>query len=161
MKEPRFSLSAILTLALGIGSTTLVFSLVYNLLFQPFVYRNFKRSTVFQIHDISETGSEGRRLLSLLEFLAFRQENHVFEDLVGYNNTVAISYTDGSGTREILGTGGSDSHAGAGGAYVATNTFDYSVYASLRAWNHAARREPRRSASLRDELQAVDGNVRR
>ena len=39
VKEPRFSLSAILTLALGMGSTTLVFSLVYNLLFQPFVYQ--------------------------------------------------------------------------------------------------------------------------
>ncbi len=125
VKEPHFSLSAILTLGLGIGSTTLVFSLVYNLLFQPFAYRNFKRSIVFQIHDISETGSEGRRLLSIPEFLAFRQENHVFEDLVGYNNTVAISYTDGSGTREILGTSGSESHAGAGGAYVTTNTFDY------------------------------------
>jgi putative ABC transport system permease protein len=125
VKEPRFSLSAILTLALGIGSTTLIFSLVYNLLFQPFAYRNFKRSTVFQIHDISETGSEGRRLLSIPEFLAFRQQNHVFEDLVGYNNTVSISYTDGSGTREILGTNGSEAHAGAGGAYVTTNTFDY------------------------------------
>jgi putative ABC transport system permease protein len=125
LKEPRFSLSAILILGLGIGSTTLGFSLVYNLLFQPFAYRNFKRSTLFQIHDISETGSEGRRLLSIPEFLAFRQQNHVFEDLVGYNNTVAISYRDNSGTREILGTGGSESHAGAGGAYVTTNTFDY------------------------------------
>jgi putative ABC transport system permease protein len=125
VKEPHFSMSAILTLGLGIGSTTLVFSLVYNLLFQPFAYRTFKRSAIFQIHDISETGSDGRRLLSIPEFLAFKQQNHVFEDLVGYNNTVTISYTDGSGTREIVGTTGSESHAGAGGAYVTTNTFDY------------------------------------
>jgi putative ABC transport system permease protein len=125
VKEPRFSAMAILGLALGIGSTTLVFSLVYNLLFQPFPYRSFERSTVVRIHDMSETGNDGRGWFSIPEFLAFREQNRVFEDMVGYNNAVNISYDDGSGTREIFGSRGSESHAGSGGAYVTTNTFDY------------------------------------
>ena len=125
VKEPRFSATAILALGLGIGSTTLIFSLVYNLLFQPFPYRNFQRSAVVRIHDMSETGNDGRGWFSIPEFLAFREQNHVFEDVVGYNNAVNISYNDGNGTREIFGSHGSESHAGSGGAYVTTNTFDY------------------------------------
>jgi putative ABC transport system permease protein len=124
-KEPRFSVTAILALGLGIGSTTVVFSVVYSLLFQPFAYRDSQRSIVFQIHDLSEAKNAGRAVLSMPEFVAFRQQNRVFEDVVGYNNAVNVSYNDGSGTREIFGTRGSESHAGAGGAYVTTNTFDY------------------------------------
>ena len=123
-KEPRFSLSAILALGLGIGSTTVVFSVVYNLLFRPFAYRDFQRSIVFQIHDLSKADDRPAGF-SMPEFIAFRQQNRVFEDVVGYNNTVNVAYNDGSGTREIFGTRGSESHAGAGGAYVTTNTFDY------------------------------------
>jgi len=74
---------------------------------------------------MSETGNDGRGLFSIPEFLAFREQNRVFEDVVGYNNAVNISYNDGSGTREIFGSHGAESHAGSGGAYVTTNTFDY------------------------------------
>ena len=74
---------------------------------------------------MSETGNDGRGLFSIPEFLAFREQNHAFEDVVGYNNAVNISYNDGSGTREIFGSHGAESHAGSGGAYVTTNTFDY------------------------------------
>ena len=132
VKEPRFSVTAIIALGLGIGSTTLIFSLVYNLLFQPFPYRSFKRSAVVRIHDMSETGNDGRGLFSISEFIGFREQNHVFEDVVGYNNAVNISYNDGRGTREIFGSHGSESHAGSGGAYVTTNTFDY--YGDLLIW---------------------------
>ena len=62
-KEPRFSLSAILALGLGIGSTTVVFSVVYNLLFRPFAYRDFQRSIVFQIHDLSKADDRPAGLL--------------------------------------------------------------------------------------------------
>jgi predicted permease len=125
LREPRVSGLVVLALGLGIGSATLVFSLIDNLLFQPFTYRNFERSTVFRIHDMSEAGSDGRSLFSIPELVAFQQQNHVFDDLVGYNNAVNVLYNDGNGTREIFGAHGSESHAGAGGAYVTTNTFDY------------------------------------
>jgi putative ABC transport system permease protein len=125
VKEPRFSLMAILGLGLGIGSTTLVFSLVYGLLFRPLTYRSFDRSIVFQIHDMSDSDNGGRGLFTISELLAFQQQNHVFEDMIGYNNAINVSYDDGKGTREIFGTTGAGSHAGSGGAYVTSNTFDY------------------------------------
>src|SRR5216684_1189842 len=45
----RFSLIAIFALALGIGASTVVFSVVYNVFFHALPYKNFNRSAVFGI----------------------------------------------------------------------------------------------------------------
>ena len=124
-RDRRFTFIAILALALGIGASTVVFSVVYNLLSATFPYNDFKQSTVFEIHDLAEPEGGGRNLFSLPEFLAFREQNHVFEDVIGYSNDVNILYNDGHGVRDILGTSGAQSHAGSGGAYVTTNTFEF------------------------------------
>ena len=89
-KEPRFSLTAIFALSLGIGSTTLVFSLVYNLLFQPFPYRSLKRSTVVRIHDISETGNDGRGLFSILSSSHF--ENRTTSSRMSSVTTMPLTF---------------------------------------------------------------------
>ncbi len=39
-KNPGFALTAILTLALGIGATTAVFSVAYGVLIDPFPYKD-------------------------------------------------------------------------------------------------------------------------
>jgi putative ABC transport system permease protein len=130
-RDGRFVFLAIFSWALGIGSATLVFSVVYSVLFHPLPYRDFNRLVVFQIHDLEKADEGGRVLYSIPEFLAFREQNHVFEDLVAYNNDVNISYNDGKGARDILGTSGAQSHAGSGGAYVTTNTFQFYGMAPL------------------------------
>jgi hypothetical protein len=61
-KDRRLTLLATLALALGIGATTAMFSIVDNLLFEPFPYKDFKRSAVFYVHDT--TADEHRSLLS-------------------------------------------------------------------------------------------------
>ena len=43
LKEPRFSIMAVATLGLGIGSTTPVFSLANGLLLRPLPYPHFER----------------------------------------------------------------------------------------------------------------------
>jgi hypothetical protein len=45
-KSPGFALSAILTLALGIGSTTAIFSIIHAVLLNPYPYKNADRITV-------------------------------------------------------------------------------------------------------------------
>jgi predicted permease len=50
LKSPGFTISAIVSLALGIGATTAFFSLVYAVVFDPFPYRNANRIVYVQLH---------------------------------------------------------------------------------------------------------------
>ncbi len=113
-KDHRFSLIAIFALALGIGSSTVVFSIVYNVFFDALPYINFNRSVVFGTKDVASVG-EGkvRTYFSPAEVRAFREQNHVFEDFIAYA-LMRPTYDDGKSIRYIPF-----------GAVVTTNTFDY------------------------------------
>jgi putative ABC transport system permease protein len=114
-KNRRFSLIAIFALALGIGASTIVFSVVYNVFFQALPYKDFNRSVVFEIRNTAGTGaSKGRSYFSTAEIRAFREQNHVFEDMVAYGTVGRLLYDDGKFT-----------HALPFGADVTANTFDY------------------------------------
>src|ERR1700683_3284305 len=100
----RVALTAVVALALGIGSSTIVFSVFYNCLVDPFPYKDSHRLVTFAIHNTTATGaSVGRRFYSVPEFLAFRNENRVFEDMVGYDSARSVLYRDGNGTRALPG----------------------------------------------------------
>jgi predicted permease len=114
-KDPRFSLIAILALALGIGASTIVFSVVYNVFFQALPYKDFSRSIVFEIRNTADTGaSKGRAYFSHEEFRTFREQNHVFENMIAHGVAGRLLYDDGKSTRALP-------H----GEDVSTNTFDY------------------------------------
>jgi putative ABC transport system permease protein len=111
----RFSLIAISALALGIGASTVVFSVVYNVFFHALPYKDFDRSVVFEIRNTADAGgSKGRAYFSAEEFRAFREENHVFEDMIAHGVVGRLFYDDGKST-----------HVLPSGAVVTTNTFDY------------------------------------
>jgi putative ABC transport system permease protein len=80
MKTPGFTLLAVLTLALGIGSTTTIFSAVQNILLDPFPYTDAHRIFTVRIQDPSSSGRRGPRTQ---EFLDYQEQNHVFEDVAG------------------------------------------------------------------------------
>jgi predicted permease len=80
MKAPNYTLIAVLTLALGIGSTTTIFSAVQNILLDPFLYKDAHRIFTVRIQDPSSSGRRGPRTQ---EFLDYQGQNHVFEDVAG------------------------------------------------------------------------------
>src|SRR5207302_6922575 len=51
LKNPGFSIVAILSLALGIGATTAVFSVIYGVLVNPYPYANSDRMVHLVVHD--------------------------------------------------------------------------------------------------------------
>jgi putative ABC transport system permease protein len=80
-KNPAFTAVAVLTLALGIGANTAIFSVVYAVLLKPLPYTNPEQLfTAFQANQqqgIEETGC------SYLNFEEWRAQNHVFSELGG------------------------------------------------------------------------------
>ncbi|HKQ86757.1 MAG TPA: ABC transporter permease [Candidatus Acidoferrales bacterium] len=111
-KDRRFALLAIFALALGIGASTVVFSVIYDGLLNPFPYRDANGISIFQIHDVSRRGNGGRGVFSFNEFLDYREQNHVFSDMVGTSN-INVLYESAAGAQEF------------GGAFVTTNTFPF------------------------------------
>jgi predicted permease len=80
-KNPGFTAVAVLTLALGIGANTAIFSVVYAVLLKPLPYTNPDQLfTAFQANTrqgIAETGC------SYPNFEEWRAQNHVFSELAG------------------------------------------------------------------------------
>ena len=56
-RSPGFSLTAILSLALGIGATVSVFSVIYSAVLNAWPYAEFDRAC--QIDTIGKSGNEG------------------------------------------------------------------------------------------------------
>jgi len=113
-KDWKFAFVAVFTLALGIGASTVMFSVVYNVLFDAFPYKDSGKSVVFELRNLANAGGwKGRNGFGPEEFRAFREGNHVFEDIIGTENE-RVFYDDGKETRQLER-----------GASVTTNTFEY------------------------------------
>jgi putative ABC transport system permease protein len=95
-KDRRFAIVAIFALALGIGASTVIFSVIYNGLLHPFPYKDADGISIFQIHDLDQGHTGGRGMFSVSEFLDYREQNHVFADMVGTSYAhVLYTYHDG------------------------------------------------------------------
>ncbi|HTS24665.1 MAG TPA: ABC transporter permease [Bryobacteraceae bacterium] len=102
-KQPAFSALAILALALGIGAATTIFSVIDNVLLDPFPYTNAERVVTIQIHDVTNSQPGGRSFFQLPEFLEYQNQSHVFEDVIGsggddalITTPVGVEHFDGS-----------------------------------------------------------------
>ena len=80
-KSPGFTAVAILTLALGIGANTAIFSVVYAEVLRPLPYANPGQLVgVFFAKPQENIPPEG---FFYGDYLAFREQNHVFSEMAG------------------------------------------------------------------------------
>ncbi|HEY2547300.1 MAG TPA: ABC transporter permease, partial [Candidatus Acidoferrum sp.] len=79
-RSPGFSATVILTLALGIGATTAIFSVVYGVLLRPLPYP--KPDRLVAISEVNHRGTFSR--LADPNFDDFRGQNHTFEAMAKY-----------------------------------------------------------------------------
>lgn len=94
-KNPRFSFGAVLALALGIGGSTIIFSVIYNGLMRPFPYKNAQQLGTFSIHDPQDPDSQqpghgDRGGFTSAEFLAFQEQSRSFDDLMGFMSRAMV-----------------------------------------------------------------------
>lgn len=81
-KNPTFTAVAILTLALGIGANTAIFSVVYGVLLQPLPYKDASRLVVLN----ETTPRVGTVSVSYPNFLDWRQQCHAFSQIAAVND---------------------------------------------------------------------------
>jgi predicted permease len=100
--QPAFTALAILTLALGIGAATTIFSVIQNVLLDPFPYKDANRVAAIRIHDSTNPQPFGRTALQTPEFLDYVEQNHVFEDVIGGTGEDVLMAT-AEGTEQVTG----------------------------------------------------------
>jgi putative ABC transport system permease protein len=90
VKAPGFTVVAVLTLALGIGATTAIFSVVNGVLLRPLPYPESDR--LVRVHET--VPQYGRFSVAPATFLDWRQQNGVFEHIAAYSSASATLLAD-------------------------------------------------------------------
>ncbi len=84
-RSPGFTAAAVLTLALGIGANTAVFSVVNTVLLKPLPYAEPER--LVRVESMWTRGTPTPNPLSYPDFFDFRAQNHVFDHLITSRDT--------------------------------------------------------------------------
>ena len=95
--SPGFTLAAVLTLALGIGANTAIFTAVYGVLLKPLPYGEPDR-----IVRISETRRGGPWNVAWPNYVDWRARNHVFADMAIFNTYGRVIVGGAAGTTAEL-----------------------------------------------------------
>ena len=99
-KSPGFAIIAVLTLALGIGASTAIFSVIENVLIEPFPYNDSPRYMAIEIHNTDQPGPGYRGGFFGAEWLTYVSQNQVFDRAIG-NDELDVLYTTAEGTERF------------------------------------------------------------
>jgi putative ABC transport system permease protein len=98
-KNPAFTIIAMLTLALGIGANTVVFSVVNAVLLRPLPYKDHNR-LVMGWEANSEQGVD-QNLVSAPNFLDWKDRSNSFEQIAAFRPSLSYNLTGGDAPARI------------------------------------------------------------
>ena len=167
-KSPGFTLVAVLTLALGIGANTAIFSVVQNILFQPLPYANSAR--LYAIWASSESTGQRQIAASGPDYLDYRDQNRSFAHIAEYLPRFTFTWTGEGEPKLVTCTGVSEDffatlgvHAYLGRLYEPreyTYLENDSMVVSYRFWKNQLGGDPHvigRTIRLQDDSVTIIG----
>src|SRR5688500_8240874 len=77
LRSPRFTIPAVIALALGIGATSAIFSVVRGVILKPLPYRDPERIVAIWEHRVDR--NRPRNVIAAANFVAWRERNKSFE----------------------------------------------------------------------------------
>jgi len=102
-RQPAFTAAAVLTLALGIGANTAIFSVVNGVLLEPLPFDGAERIvTVWE--DFSTLGGPEQEWIEVPNLFEWQSETSVFETMVGYGFG-AVNLTGRGDARRLTRSG--------------------------------------------------------
>ena len=114
LKDRRFAAISIFALALGIGASTAIFSVIYNALVAPFPYKDQHRLVTLRVRDLDQGQYGWRGVFSYPELRDYKEQSHVFDGFIanaeidvvwqsGDNNLFLAANLVTPGTFELFG----------------------------------------------------------
>jgi len=103
LKQPGFTLVAILTLALGIGANTAIFSVVNAVLLRPLPFKNSERLVLVWNNGAEAAGGD-RTPLAVTDLLDVRSQSRSFESFGAFQNG-SFNYASGDAPEQLQGVG--------------------------------------------------------
>src|SRR5262245_24886179 len=100
IKNPGFTVVAALTLTLGIGANTAIFSVVNSVLFRPLQYSNSDQ--LLQVWQTFPQLGSNQVTFSAPEFLDYKDQNRVFERIAAYRPQ-GFTLTTGAEPERLFG----------------------------------------------------------
>src|SRR5260221_1287854 len=98
-KNPGFPFVAVLTLALGIGATSALFSMVEAVLLKPLSYQETSRLAVLWTDNVTQNLHHGRT--SYPKFEDWRKQNSTFEDMA-FASAFTVNLTAGEEPERLV-----------------------------------------------------------
>ena len=101
LRTPRFTIPALLALALGIGATSAIFSVVRGVMLKPLPYANPDRIVVVWENNLAR--NRPRNVIAPSNFVEWRERNRSFTQL-GMATSFRLNFLLGGQPEEVVGT---------------------------------------------------------
>lgn len=102
-KTPGFTAVAVLTLALGIGANTAVFTIINTLLLNPLPVEHASQLVAVNTAVANSTSEPADlRPISFLNLKDYREKNRAFSSLAGYSSPTALTISTGRESQRVF-----------------------------------------------------------
>jgi putative ABC transport system permease protein len=92
-KSPAFTAVAVLTLALGIGANTAIFSVVNAVLLEPLPYPDAGRIVQIMLFSPAWAAGKNANTASVPEFIVVREQQEAFQEIAAYDSARGVNLT--------------------------------------------------------------------